>query len=582
MSNVFIIKIALPYPTKLRTTSILLLPSKSNPLDIFQYFFRVQTAIQNDTKIDVGIDQGKWVQSAKVKQDSNSGFDITCPSFPSNWNKFPSIQAPQAFHEGAIYNYLVSSCVVTAAEIPVGELSNEENGSPHIIDFSTAKPMKRGQNYVDSGRVFDVYDALNDLCMYCIKCTVEASYTKGKFYAVRVMINPFTGQVVTGECNCKGSSLGRCSHVSALLRMVLKFCNHTEEIPCTSKRCEWNQGRKLKEPKQIARSYASNRAVPSTSTSQANSIEDNNLTEKCNLKGDNLLKSLQEISANTKKISMWEVLLTVDYEDFELTFPRKIVLTELVSQLIIDMCGGIAGPIDITGGSQSDGLWHRFRRILITASVIKRFKTDKSQAEIYKIVDDHLWQTKFFENTAMRYGQQNEPVARSEYAEFFGFEVTTVGLCINSKYPGIGASPDALVFDQTTNSCGLLEIKCPIILEKLMPNELHKLSPQQRRSFCCTMATDNSSSRLILKRSHNYYYQIQTQMAITERLWCDFVVWTPLGFSHERITYNEKFIRPLLERASIFHQNILAPEYFEMRIPRSLPPFNLEDKFNDN
>jgi len=32
-----------------------------------------------------------------------------------------------------------------------------------------------------------------------------------------------------------------------------------------------------------------------------------------------------------------------------------------------------------------------------------------------------------------------------------------------------------------------------------------------------------------LKKNHDYYHQIQGQFHVTRRLWCDFVVWTPLG-----------------------------------------------------
>ena len=31
------------------------------------------------------------------------------------------------------------------------------------------------------------------------------------------------------------------------------------------------------------------------------------------------------------------------------------------------------------------------------------------------------------------------------------------------------------------------------------------------------------------KKNHDYYFQIQGQLHVTCRSWCDFVVWTPLG-----------------------------------------------------
>lgn len=66
-------------------------------------------------------------------------------------------------------------------------------------------------------------------------------------------------------------------------------------------------------------------------------------------------------------------------------------------------------------------------------------------------------------------------------------------------------------------------------------------------------------------------------MLITERLWCDFVVWSPHGMHIQRIPFNPNFIIEIAQKASDFHQNILTPEYFEMRVPRQLIPFDLSD-----
>lgn len=78
-----------------------------------------------------------------------------------------------------------------------------------------------------------------------------------------------------------------------------------------------------------------------------------------------------------------------------------------------------------------------------------------------------------------------------------------------------------------------------------------------------------------LKRNHPHYYRIQTQMALTEMSRCDFVIWTSKGFHAEKMYYDENFIDPILKHVSAFHQIILAREYFEMRIPRRLTPFDL-------
>ena len=44
---------------------------------------------------------------------------------------------------------------------------------------------------------------------------------------------------------------------------------------------------------------------------------------------------------------------------------------------------------------------------------------------------------------------------------------------------------------------------------------------------------------LRLKKQHHYYYQVQGQMAICSKKWCDFVVYTNNGISIERIQFDE-------------------------------------------
>jgi predicted phage-related endonuclease len=69
--------------------------------------------------------------------------------------------------------------------------------------------------------------------------------------------------------------------------------------------------------------------------------------------------------------------------------------------------------------------------------------------------------TEFFINNAMRWGTENEPLARQTYEEFTGHRVTQVGLAISTEIEFFGASVDGLVTDCETGEEGNLEIKCP-------------------------------------------------------------------------------------------------------------------------
>ena len=76
-----------------------------------------------------------------------------------------------------------------------------------------------------------------------------------------------------------------------------------------------------------------------------------------------------------------------------------------------------------------------------------------------------------------------------------------------------------------------------------------------------------------LKHSHDYYYQVQMQLLVSERTFCDFVLCAENGpVSIERIYRDNDFIYDILKLLSLFWIRVIAPETFEMRVPRNLYP----------
>ena len=67
---------------------------------------------------------------------------------------------------------------------------------------------------------------------------------------------------------------------------------------------------------------------------------------------------------------------------------------------------------------------------------------------------------------------------------------------------------------------------------------MRNVSPKQAAhtaGFCCIV---NSSGNIQLKENHSYYAKIQGQMALGERPWCGFVIYTQKDISIQRITFN--------------------------------------------
>lgn len=102
-----------------------------------------------------------------------------------------------------------------------------------------------------------------------------------------------------------------------------------------------------------------------------------------------------------------------------------------------------------------------------------------------------------FTNAAMQWGVDTEERARAAYEFREGNDVTEIGFVDHPSIGMAGASPDGLV-----GSVGLIEVKCP-----------------------------NSATHIETLRGskidQKYLYQMQWQMACTERHWCDFVSYDP-------------------------------------------------------
>jgi len=151
--------------------------------------------------------------------------------------------------------------------------------------------------------------------------------------------------------------------------------------------------------------------------------------------------------------------------------------------------------------------WHAARLGRITASriadVMAKTKTGYSTSRANYMTELLLERltgkpTEHFTSSAMQWGVDTEPQARTAYEFYIGVDVVETGFHIHPTIAQAGASPDGLVGDD-----GLVEIKCP-----------------------------NSSTHLETwfnqeKIARKYQLQMQFQMACTGRQWCDFVSFDP-------------------------------------------------------
>lgn len=190
--------------------------------------------------------------------------------------------------------------------------------------------------------------------------------------------------------------------------------------------------------------------------------------------------------------------------------------------------------------TQRDADWYAARIGKATAS---RFRDataylrsgDPAQAQrdyVTELVVERLTQQPIqrYVTSAMQWGTEQEPAARAAYERATGISVEETGFVAHDTLLA-GCSPDGLV-----DWDGLIEIKCPynsaVHIETLLNG----------------MPAEHTA-------------QVQGQLWITGRQWCDFVSYDPrmpepLQLHVQRIQRDEAFIADLERRVSSFLQEV--------------------------
>jgi putative phage-type endonuclease len=143
-------------------------------------------------------------------------------------------------------------------------------------------------------------------------------------------------------------------------------------------------------------------------------------------------------------------------------------------------------------------------------------------------------------NEATDYGTANEPNALAAYNRTcagLDTDIELVGFMPHREYDWLGGSPDLLI-----DKDGMGEIKCPY------------------------------SGVLYPEMPIYYMAQVQGLLEITDRDWCDFIVWTPERMSVRRIVRSDDYWRWLHVRLAEFWMYVVA----QVEPPRSKKPSPLE------
>jgi putative phage-type endonuclease len=188
-------------------------------------------------------------------------------------------------------------------------------------------------------------------------------------------------------------------------------------------------------------------------------------------------------------------------------------------------------------GEQGSPEWFLARLGKVTASrfgdVMTKGRGGKasktSESYMAELISERLTgENKFFVSPAVSWGSDHEDDARDCYMWRTSNTVKKVGFATIGERPMIGASSDGLVDEE-----GIVEIKCPYTSSNHVKTILSKEVPSE------------------------YVYQVQGQMWVLNKQWCDFVSYDPrMPETHRmiviRVERDDEKIEALAERLDLF------------------------------
>ena len=221
--------------------------------------------------------------------------------------------------------------------------------------------------------------------------------------------------------------------------------------------------------------------------------------------------------------------------------------------------------------AQSDNpLWFELRKGRLTASkhhdIYTKINTlTKATGDIKPkttpLVARILFSSNKTQNVeAMKWGVDNEKNAfksfyASEIEKHTEFKTEKAGLFISKQRPYIAASPDGLLLCKCHGK-STIEIKCPYKIRYIK-------NIKNAVTECDFLTLVNGE--LSIKKSHKYYTQIQSQMAIASTMQSYFVVWTTNDMFVQKIDFDKEHWMKVSINLEVFFKTYICPALLEMK-----------------
>ncbi|KAM7307851.1 uncharacterized protein ISCGN_011487 [Ixodes scapularis] len=398
--------------------------------------------------------------------------------------------------------------------------------------------------------------------------------------------------ICNGKCTCKAGYPGTCKHAAA----VALWISEQQPLSKTELPQAWGQpsrkpnidakesieelfGRKKElfvggaRPDQVPPSYVLNRfpeiACPHNDMARIGAMTTTEREAKSVI-SDVLSAVFHQIElARLQKMITWENCMPV-YHVMTVNFESSIALRlvrcnleeemtpaerELYSSKVACTQQGaecIAVDTVLQAGSKRhvrfnfsikiyDLLWFSEREVRLSSSIAHRVVARRRP---FDTLAQKLLHRKPFTGKAVTYGRKTEAEAREVFEKKVGASVTQVGLIVHLRQPWLCASPDG--FFKTSDETTLLEIKCPYSRKNKVLIDVSK-----EESFVKYIVYEEG--RLMLKKRHTYYTQVQIAMYVTNTTQCFFYVYSSKQDVIILVERDEGFLSEAVPRLELFY-----------------------------
>ena len=390
------------------------------------------------------------------------------------------------------------------------------------------------------------------------------------------------GCIMSCHCTCMAGLGESCSHAAATMFYIEAAVRLKEKKTVTQEPAYWLLPSSQRNVEYAALKDINFTATESMKKKMDNLIDGDDRSHACSLLGKRKKATYSATSDEFNKflsaIAPSKPAFHAVYPTFSSNFcPKALhdnypkVLTELYDEEssnlsyknLLEFCNSIELKISEqqirrvekeTRGQYKSPLWFSFRAGRVTASKFKQSVSTSFTNPSISLVKQICYPNKYkFQTAATKWGLDNEHIAKQAYLDIKckqhqSLKIVDTGLYLSIDYPFIGASPDAIV----QCSCCLskpLEIKCP-----------YAVRDEKFDSLPTNFYLECAGGKLSLKKNHNYYYQIQMQMALTNSASCDFVVWTTRDIHIEEVSFDQSFWEVQINRCHQFFSLVIMPE----------------------